>query len=401
MCGKGDFGIPAPVLSVTVMNKMMGLDRNKMSISDAEPRDLARRCWEEVRQIFDSDYFPEGAEHVRRQEDRFEIRRAIPFILLHLGCLGVIWTGWSPVAVAVALAFCGIRIFAVTAFYHRYFSHRTFRTSRAGQFFFAILGNTALQRGPLWWAAVHRHHHAHSDQEEDVHSPELLGFVWAHIGWMTSSRNFPADYALVRDLAKFPELRFLNRFDLVVPAIFGALLYALGEFLEWRAPQLQTSEWQRLLENPTEEERRVLSQFHYQPNQVTLHTSDAFMPATRRCWASWNYRLDGEPRRRPVPSTHYWMNSLQGVSQKQNYFVSLYCGERIASAKVLRKFDHEHPLFDLPAVKAQEGLPAWNCRSACQEIYFAGAWFKYGFHEDGLASGLECARALTGEELWS
>ena len=199
---------------------------------------------QEIRQTFDSDYFPEGAEVVSQKPDRFEFRRAVPFIMLHLGCLGVIWVGWSPVAVGVAVALYLIRMFAITGFYHRYFSHRTFRTSRAGQFLFAVIGNTAIQRGALWWAAVHRHHHKYSDEEEDRHSPGVHGFVWSHIGWMTSSRNFPTDYSLVKDLAKYPELRFLNRFDLIVPAVFGVLLYALGAGLEAWMPALGTSGWQ-------------------------------------------------------------------------------------------------------------------------------------------------------------
>jgi stearoyl-CoA desaturase (delta-9 desaturase) len=106
------------------------------------------------------------------------------------------------------------------------------------QFLFAVLGNTAVQRGALWWASVHRHHHKHSDQEEDAHSPGLQGFWWAHIGWMTTSKNFPTDYRSVNDLAKFPELVFLNRFDLIVPVIFGAALYGFGVLLDVLWPQL-------------------------------------------------------------------------------------------------------------------------------------------------------------------
>ena len=166
---------------------------------------------------------------------------------MHLGCLGVIWVGWSPVAVIVAVILYLARMFAITAFYHRYFSHRTFHTSRFGQFLFAIFGNCAIQRGALWWAAVHRHHHKHSDHEEDIHSPGIRGFVWAHIGWMTSSRNFPTDYSLVPDLAKYPELVFLNRFDLIVPAIYGAAVFGLGAMLNALFPSLGTSGWQMLV----------------------------------------------------------------------------------------------------------------------------------------------------------
>ena len=135
-----------------------------------------------VRQWFDSDYFPEGAQAVRARPDRFEFGRCLPFVFIHLGCIGLVWVGWSWTAVAVAFALYWIRMFAITAFYHRYFSHRTFRTSRRGQFAFAALGNTAVRRSALWWAAVHRHHHKHADTKHDVHSPGMKGFAWAHIG---------------------------------------------------------------------------------------------------------------------------------------------------------------------------------------------------------------------------
>ena len=200
-----------------------------------------RRALVTMRQWFDSDYFPEGAEVVRERPDRFEWRRSLPFVFLHLGCVGLVWVGWSWTAVAVAAALYWVRMFAITGFYHRYFSHRTFRTSRGTQFAFAVLGNSSVQRGPLWWAAVHRHHHKHSDTDQDVHSPGMTGFWWSHIGWMTSSRNFPTNYDAVRDLAKYPELVFLNRFDLIVPALFGATLYGVGALLRSVAPDLGTS----------------------------------------------------------------------------------------------------------------------------------------------------------------
>ena len=209
--------------------------------SQSDSSGLLSRCLVTVRQWFDSDYFPEGAEAVRQREDRFEIRRCLPFAFLHVGCLAVTWTGWSWTAVVVASALYFVRMFAITGFYHRYFSHRTFHTSRAAQFFFAVLGNTAVQRGALWWASVHRHHHKHADQEHDVHSPGLTGFWWSHIGWMTSSKNFPTNYDGIKDLAKFPELVFLNRFDLVVPAAFGLSLYLAGTFLRIFFPGLGTS----------------------------------------------------------------------------------------------------------------------------------------------------------------
>lgn len=204
-------------------------------------RSPLRKSLTTLRQWFDSDYFPGGADAARAMPDRFEWPRAFPFIFLHLGCLFVIAVGWSWIAVSVAALLYVVRMFAITAFYHRYFAHRAFRTSRVAQFVFAVVGNTAIQRGALWWASVHRHHHKHSDQEEDAHSPGLRGFWWSHIGWMTTSRNFPTDYKSISDLGKFPELVFLNRFDLIVPAIFGATLYGSGALLNTLWPQLGTS----------------------------------------------------------------------------------------------------------------------------------------------------------------
>jgi len=156
-----------------------------------------------------------------------------------------------------------------------------------------------------------------------------------------------------------------------------------------------------LLADPTELESRLLRPFKYQPNTATLHTEASVMPRNRRCWASWNYRIEAGPDGRTLPTTHYWMNSLQGVSRRVNYFVSLNCHDRIPAEKVLRRIEYEHPLFDLAAIAAQKELPQLNRLSPAQTTYYAGAWFKYGFHEDGFTSALECARAVTGEPIWS
>jgi predicted NAD/FAD-binding protein len=156
----------------------------------------------------------------------------------------------------------------------------------------------------------------------------------------------------------------------------------------------------RLLEDPTAAERRLLSPFKYQPNTATVHTDAAIMPATRRCWASWNYRIASHPDRPPQPTIHYWMNRLQGVSERQNYFVSLNADAEIDQTKVLRRIQYEHPLFNRAAVAAQRELPELNAIAASQTTFYAGAWFKYGFHEDGLTSALDCARAITREDPW-
>ena len=198
-------------------------------------------------QWLDADFAPGGAESVRCQPDKVDWLRCMPFIALHVGCLGVIWTGWSVTALAVATGLYFIRMFAVTGIYHRYFSHKTYRTSRVGQFFLALWGGTAVQRGPLWWAYHHRHHHQHSDEEVDAHSPHVHGFWWSHIGWITSRRNFPTAYKIVRDLAKYPELVFLNRFDTLVPAVFALAVWGAGWWLEVNSPQLGVTKWQLLV----------------------------------------------------------------------------------------------------------------------------------------------------------
>ncbi|WP_255032126.1 acyl-CoA desaturase [Bordetella genomosp. 1] len=179
--------------------------------------------------------------------DRIDWARAVPFVLLHLGCFAVLWVGASPVAVAVALLMYALRMFALTGFYHRYFSHRTFRTSRAAQFVFAVLGASCAQRGPLWWAAHHRHHHRHADTERDLHAPSRVGFWRSHMGWFLTSRAFATDFKRVPDLRGYAELRWLDRYDVAVPAALGALLYGLGALLARVAPQLGTDGPQMLV----------------------------------------------------------------------------------------------------------------------------------------------------------
>jgi stearoyl-CoA desaturase (delta-9 desaturase) len=173
--------------------------------------------------------------------------RVVPFVALHLGCLAVLWVGWSPIAVGVAAAFYFVRMFAITGFYHRYFSHRSFQTSRPMQFLFALLGATAIQRGALWWASHHRAHHRHSDEPADRHSPVQDSFVSSHIGWILEKRNFRSRLELVPDLAKYPELRFLDRYDVLVPLLMLPAFWALGALLEAYAPGFGTSGVQMLV----------------------------------------------------------------------------------------------------------------------------------------------------------
>ncbi len=173
--------------------------------------------------------------------------RVVPFVLLHVACFAVIWVEWSWFAVFFAIALYALRMFAITGFYHRYFAHKAFQTSRTWQFIFALIGSTAVQRGPLWWAAHHRNHHVHSDEVVDAHSPVQHGFFWSHMGWFLSRANFATQFDRVKELAKFPELRFLDRFDSIVPILFAISIFLLGSWLETAAPHLNTDGWQLLV----------------------------------------------------------------------------------------------------------------------------------------------------------
>ena len=173
--------------------------------------------------------------------------RIVPFAGMHVACLGVFWVGVSQLAVGVAVVLYVLRMFAITGFYHRYFSHRSFKASRPVQFAFAVLGASAVQRGPIWWAAHHRHHHVHSDRPEDAHSPVQRGFLWSHMGWFLSRRHFTPDLGRVRDLLRYPELRWLDRFDIIVPFALATGLLGLGNVLEATRPDLGTSGGQLLV----------------------------------------------------------------------------------------------------------------------------------------------------------
>lgn len=179
--------------------------------------------------------------------DEINITRLAPFLFLHLGCLGVFWVGFSWTALTVGVSLYFIRMFAITAFYHRYFSHRSFETNRFFQFFFAVLGLTAIQRGPLWWASNHRHHHRYSDQSNDIHSPITNSFFWSHIGWILCDRNMPTRYDRVKDFQKFPELVFLNKYDWIIPLLYGLSLLGIGEVFKIYLPELQTNGLQLLV----------------------------------------------------------------------------------------------------------------------------------------------------------
>jgi stearoyl-CoA desaturase (delta-9 desaturase) len=138
-------------------------------------------------------------------------------------------------------------MFAITAGYHRYFSHASFKTGRLFQFALAWIGASAAQKGPLWWAAHHRHHHAASDSDDDVHSPVTRGFWWSHLGWIFSRGYRETNWTLVRNLARYPELRWINRHSLVPPAVLATALLGAGAALRRWLPASQTDGVQLLV----------------------------------------------------------------------------------------------------------------------------------------------------------
>lgn len=197
---------------------------------------------------FFSKWFDNSQSQVELLADSSDIdwTRIIPFIGIHLACLFVIYVGFSWMALLVCLLSYLIRMFAITAFYHRYFSHKSFKTSRVVQGLFAVIGATATQRGPIWWAAHHRHHHIHADGEDDTHSPKD-GFWHSHLKWFLMKKNFATKSQYVKDLEKFPELRFIDRFDILFPIIYATGLFILGGYLAEAHPDLGTSAGQMLV----------------------------------------------------------------------------------------------------------------------------------------------------------
>lgn len=156
----------------------------------------------------------------------------------------------------------------------------------------------------------------------------------------------------------------------------------------------------RILASPDRLEQRLLGEFHYQENLATVHTDASVMPRCRRAWASWNYRIDTDPNAGSASQTIYWMNSLQSVSNRTDYFVSINGEGTIRPERVLRKIRYEHPLFSLGAVRAQSELPKLNQQGRESGVFFAGSYFRYGFHEDAFTSALDCCRILAGEDVW-
>jgi stearoyl-CoA desaturase (Delta-9 desaturase) len=160
---------------------------------------------------------------VVQEHDDIMRPQLVPFLLIHAGCVAAIWSGVTWQAIAICVVLYWLRMFAIGAGYHRYFSHRAYATSRLFQFILAFLAQSSAQKSVLWWAAKHRHHHLHSDTRRDVHSPRHKGFVYSHVGWIFARQHDATDLQKVADFASFPELMWLHKLE-VLPAILIAAL---------------------------------------------------------------------------------------------------------------------------------------------------------------------------------
>ena len=173
--------------------------------------------------------------------DAIDWVRIVPFLLLHIGIFTVVWVGFSSIAFTAAVVSYCIRMFAITAVYHRYFAHKSYSMGRGLQFGLAFLGATATQRGPLWWAAQHRAHHRHSDSDGDPHNANR-SWWWVQVGWYLSKRHFTAP-SNIRDWEQFHELVWLDRFDWFAPVSYAVAIFLLGELLS----DFGTNGWQMLV----------------------------------------------------------------------------------------------------------------------------------------------------------
>ncbi len=169
------------------------------------------------------------------------------FWSIHIGAIVALFYGVSWIAFGVCIALYFIRMFGITGAYHRYFSHRTYKTSRIFQFVLAFLGCSSAQKGPIWWASHHRHHHKYSDTEHDVHSPRQRGFWWAQVGWILSTQYVDTNYENVKDFMKYPELRWIDQYHMVAPITLAVFVSLLGMWLGAAYPDLHTSGFQMFL----------------------------------------------------------------------------------------------------------------------------------------------------------
>jgi stearoyl-CoA desaturase (delta-9 desaturase) len=171
---------------------------------------------------------PSKPPHDSHHHDDIVYPQTVPFILVHLACFAAIWTGVTWKAVALGVALYWLRMFGITAGYHRYFSHRSYATSRGFQLVLTCLAQSSAQKSVLWWAAKHRHHHLFSDTEHDVHSPRHTGFFFAHLGWIFVRKHEQVDLVKVGDFTKYPELMWLHKHELLPAAVLAVVAFLIA-----------------------------------------------------------------------------------------------------------------------------------------------------------------------------
>lgn len=206
------------------------------------------------------------------------------FVAVHLACFAAFWSGVTVEALALGVMLYLLRMFAVTAGYHRYFSHRAFKTSRAFQFVLACLAQSSAQRGVLWWAGKHRWHHRHADTELDVHSPARHGFFHAHVGWIWAPSHHETDLTLVPDLARFPELVWLDRQPYLCAILLGIATYLVAG---WPASSSASSG------APSPPGTRLSASIRWRTSRAGSATSRAMTPATIGGWPSSRWAKAG------------------------------------------------------------------------------------------------------------
>jgi len=209
--------------------------------------------------------------------------RVIPYLIIHLSLISLFFVDVSQTAIIIFLLMYAIRMFAITGFYHRYFSHKTFKTSRVMQFLFAIVGASAVQRGPIWWAAHHREHHMHSDTVHDKHSPKSHSFFWSHTGWFLTKANFLTHTKMVKELSRYPELRLIDRFDVIIPIVTCLGLYFLGQYLSTNHPTLNTNGIQLL-------------SWGFILSTVVLYHSTFLVNSVAHIWGKSRYKTEDESK---------------------------------------------------------------------------------------------------------
>ncbi len=164
----------------------------------------------------------------RRQDEKVDWVGSTGFFAVHLAAFAVFFVAFSWWAVAFAVFSYGLRMFGITAGFHRYFAHRSYSAPRWFQFVLGLIGTCASQMGPLWWAAHHRHHHLYSDKPKDIHSPVLRGFWWSHMGWIICKRYEKTEYSMIKDFTIYPEIMWLNKYHLVVSISYATFCFAVG-----------------------------------------------------------------------------------------------------------------------------------------------------------------------------